>query len=221
MWAMKPIHDLNRDAKYDLLGRPRKESINAALPDHIRVWKEGERVLPVKVPDHLLINVLYLYDFGISIELGSSSVPKGFPPSNYCSPERLHGKEPSTACGMWSYMHLFSRLYIGFAPLDIISQHGQIGSIVRYAGPMPQEWKGLLLGQDTVDFLYDPNTRATESFEDSIRKFRGCVTLIPLEIQQAVSVLTRGFSPDPKKRLTATELLADPSSNAIIDRYCG
>lgn len=132
MWGMAPLHNLIRSAKYELLGRPLRQII-----PHVDLWKQGELVSPVEVPENLRTEEFYLSDFGLAIKLGDPTIPRGYPPVQVCSSERLHKKDPSFACDMWSYMVMFGVLYLRFPPFR--SWH----YLLRCLGPFPEQWKGL------------------------------------------------------------------------------
>jgi hypothetical protein len=90
---MTPLHNLNRSAKYDALGRPLKRII-----PFVDLWKQGELVRPVQVPETLRTEDFYLGDFGLAMKVDDPVTQPGYPPMQFCSPERLHGKNPSFAC---------------------------------------------------------------------------------------------------------------------------
>jgi hypothetical protein len=57
---------LNTETKYEYLGRPKK----VALPSNL--WKQGELVRPVEVPESLLLpDTAYLGDFGMAAKAGT------------------------------------------------------------------------------------------------------------------------------------------------------
>lgn len=82
--------------KYKLLGRPRKAR---ALV--------GELVAPANFPSKILSSDIYLCDFGILIEAGTSVPNKLQSPPGYCVPELFHNFEPSFASDIRSYMVVF------------------------------------------------------------------------------------------------------------------
>ena len=92
---MAPIDDLSRSAKYELLGRPLKQIV-----PFVDLWKKGELVSPVKVPDDFRTEEFYLCDFGLAKKIGDLTTQSGYPRMHYCSPDRLHKLEPSFACDM-------------------------------------------------------------------------------------------------------------------------
>lgn len=74
----------------------------------------------------------------------------------YCSPDRLHGRAPSFACDMWSYMCIFAELYIGFVPFTTWRDGGVITSMVETLGPLPEQWKGSYVdAQESRNVWYD------------------------------------------------------------------
>jgi serine/threonine protein kinase len=150
MWGMAPIDGLSRSAKYDLLGRPLKQTI-----PFVDLWKKGELVSPVKVPDDLRTDEFYLCDFGLAKKIGDLTTQRGYPPMHYCSPDRLHGQEPSFACDIWSYMAIFSMLYLAFPPFPTFFDGGVVSAMVERLGPLPDQWKGLYTHPGGLDSWYD------------------------------------------------------------------
>lgn len=150
MWGMAPLHTLSRSAKYDALGRPLKRII-----DFLDLWKQGEFVSPAKVSEDLRTDEFFLGDFSLAMKLGDSKFQHGYPPIQFCSPERLHKKEPSFACDMWSYMIIFSELYLGYLPFPAWLKGGIMSGITRCLGPLPEQWKGLYSHPEGLDSWYD------------------------------------------------------------------
>ncbi|CAG7922029.1 unnamed protein product [Penicillium olsonii] len=214
MWGMAPLDGLSRSEKYELLGRPLKQTI-----PFVDLWKQGELVSPVKVPDDLRTDELYLCDFGLAKRIGDPTTQRGYPPMHYCSPDRLHRKEPSFACDMWSYMAIFSVLYLTFPPFPTFLEGGVVSAMVECLGPLPEQWKGLYTHPGGLDSWYDQTRSADPKYDlaAKIAYFRPDADLVERELVQ--SVMSKVFTYDPEKRLTATELLRDPSFRAIMDRY--
>lgn len=105
MWGMAPLQHLSRSAKYKALGRPLKQTIPS-----VKLWKRGELIRPMEVPESLRTDDFYLGDFGLVMKVGDPVAQSGYPPMQFCSPERFHGIYPSFACDMWSYMINFPSL---------------------------------------------------------------------------------------------------------------
>lgn len=179
----------------------------------------GELVRPIEVPESLRREEFYLGDFGIAMKLGDSTVQRGYPPMEFCSPDRLHRKHPSFACDMWSYMVIFSRLYLGFPPFPTYLKGGIISGIVRSLGPLPEEWKGLYTHPGGLDSWYDQNEGPdpNNDLTSTIAYFRPDAD--PVEREHVHSIMSRVFTYCPEKRLTATQLLQDSSFRAIMERY--
>ncbi|KAJ5362562.1 hypothetical protein N7541_003406 [Penicillium brevicompactum] len=59
MRGLAPIKSPSRSAKYELSGRPMKQII-----PFVNLWKRGDLVSPVKVPEDFRTDEFYLYDFG-------------------------------------------------------------------------------------------------------------------------------------------------------------
>ncbi|RHZ70730.1 hypothetical protein CDV55_107255 [Aspergillus turcosus] len=214
MWGMVPLHNLNRSAKYEALGRPLKRII-----PFVELWKQGELVRPVEVPDNLRTEEFYLGDFGLAMQLGDPMTPRGYPPMQFCSPDRLHRKDPSFGCDMWSYMVIFAELYLGYTPFPTWLKGGIISGIVRCLGPLPAHWRGLYTHPGGLDSWYDQckTPDPNHDLASTIAYFRPDAD--PIEREHVHSIMNRVFTYCPEKRLTATQLLQDPSFRAIMDKY--
>lgn len=215
MWGIKQLDNLSRKELYEKVGRPLKDKI--PLPLH----KRGELVKPLKVPEKLCTGDFYLGDFGISLKLGEPMRIDGYPPLEYSSPDRIHGEAPSFACDMWSYMCIFSELYMSRNPFYIRGKGEVLTSMVHRLGPLPKHWHGKYsIDGQSLDLLYDQD-RAPEpgaSLADFIGEHRPDAD--PVEREHILSIMSRGFSYDPQKRPTASQLLRDPSFNAIMNKCC-
>ncbi|WEW57531.1 hypothetical protein PRK78_002998 [Emydomyces testavorans] len=221
MWGMTSLDHLGRNAIYKLLGRPQKAVI--AIDDG-EIWKPGELVKSVEIPPSLRTDAFYLGDFGLAMKLGAPAVegqpprPNGRPPARYCSPDRLFNKSPSKACDMWSYMCLFAELYCG-QPLFIPLDGGVVSSMVDRLGPLPEEYKS---------HFCDPMNERDEWFtkipnpEDGIaaKVRRLAPNASTQELKHVLSIMRKCFDYNPDKRPTATQLLRDPSFQAIMDIHC-
>ncbi|CDM30764.1 hypothetical protein DTO013E5_588 [Penicillium roqueforti] len=214
MWGIAPFDDLSRSAKYELLGRPLKQTI-----PFVDLWKKGELVSPIKFPEDRRTDEFYLCDFGLAKKVGDLTSQRGYPPMHYCSPDRLHKQEPSFACDMWSYMAVFSMLYLEFPPFPTFIEGGVVSGMVECLGPLPKQWKGLYKYSDGLDSWYDQSQSPDleHDLAAKIAYFRPDSD--PVERQHVLSVMSKVFIYDPEKRLTAVELLRDPSFRAIMDRY--
>lgn len=155
MWGMTPMNSLSRSAKYEFLGRPLRQEI-----PFVNIWKKGELVSSVKVPKILQTEEFYLCDFGLAKKINDLTAQHGYPPMQYCSPDRLHKQEPSFACDMWSYMTIFSMLYLGFTPFPTFLDGGVISGMVECLGPLPEQWKGLYTHPGGLDSWYDQSQSA-------------------------------------------------------------
>lgn len=214
MWEMKPINDLPRSEKYKKLGRP----LRMTIPE-LELWKPGELVRPFNVPEDLRSEQFYLGDFGLAKRLADPETEKGYPPILYCSPERLHGREPSYACDMWSYMVIFCVLYLRFPPFRPCFRGGVISGMVKCLGPLPVEWKGFSKNPKSRDDWYDQCQPPDpgEHLSEQIAYYRPETG--PVERQHMLDVMSKVFVYDPDKRLSAAELLQDPSFLALMEIY--
>lgn len=214
MWGMASINGLTRSAKYKLLGRPLRQII-----PFVDLWKKGELVSPIKVPQDLWTEEFYLCDFGLAKKIGDLTTQRGYPPMQYCSPDRLHKQEPSFACDMWSYMTIFSILYLTFPPFPTFLEGGVVSGMVECLGPLPEQWKGLYTHPGGLDSWYD-QSKSPDPEHDLAAKiayFRPDADLV--ERQHVLSIMSKVFIYDPEKRPTVVELLQDPSFRAIMDPY--
>ncbi|KAK2805517.1 hypothetical protein FQN50_006141 [Emmonsiellopsis sp. PD_5] len=215
MWGMAPLHHLSRSAKYDMLTRPLKQDI-----PYVKLWKQGELVRPVKIPQHLCTDEFYLGDFGLAMKPDNPITQHGYPPMVFCSPERLHRMGPSFFCDMWSYMVIFTELYLGHPIFSDWLDGGILTGIVRCLGPLPEQWKGHYAEPGGgLDFWYDPSTKPNpdSNIAASIAHFRPDSD--PIERKHMHALLSRGFNYCPEKRLTAGQLLQDPSFRAVMKKY--
>ncbi|GKZ18991.1 hypothetical protein AbraIFM66951_001951 [Aspergillus brasiliensis] len=207
MWGMTSLDHLDRNEKYEILSRPMRQTIQ-----NVDLWKKGELVQPLKVPENLLTEDFYLGDFALSKKVGESVTQRGYPPSVFCSPERLHGKDTGFACDMWSYTVVFSELYLK-VPLFC-----SIADVTRYFGPLPEDWKGSCVFEGGLDSWYDQTqTPAAGSLEHCIAFLRPETD--ETERQHWITLMRKMFTYCPEERLTATQLLQDPSFRAIMDKY--
>lgn len=216
MWGMASLDGLSRSAKYKALGRPLKQKI----PSIVDLWKQGELVSPIKVPWELCTEEFYLGDFGLSKRISDPITPHGYPPIQYCSPDRLHNQEPSFACDVWSYMVVFSVLYLTFGPFSTFHEGGPVTGLVESLGPLPEEWEGLYIYQGSgLDSWYDQSRNPNPEYSLASRIARFRPDADPVERQHVESIMLKVFTFHPEKRPSAKELLCDPSFRALMDRY--
>ncbi|CEL04123.1 hypothetical protein ASPCAL05255 [Aspergillus calidoustus] len=214
MWGMTSLAHLHRSDKYKELGRPLREPI----PHVKHPFKQGGLVRAINTPNHLRTDDFYLGDFGLSQKITDSKSQRGYPDLKFCSPERLHRKEPSPACDIWSYMVVFSILYLDFSLFSSI-ETSVIGDHVRCLGPLPAEWKGCYTHPSGRDSWYDQSAKPDPKHDlaSKVALRRGDAD--PVERGHVVSNMAKVFVYDPAKRPTATELLRDPDFRAIMNRY--
>jgi serine/threonine protein kinase len=216
MWDIAPLNNFNTETKYKHLGRPKK----IALPSEL--WKRGELVKPLKVPKTLLRETVYLGDFGMAIKAGTEVKQKVLWPIVYCAPERFHNVNPSFASDMWSYMCLFTELYLGSTPWHSDGCVLLMNCMVNIIGPLPEQWKGdykaLGLCDDSwYDQSRTPNPESLRTLEAKIRHARPDVS--PTERDHVLSIMSKGFSYLPEDRPSATQLLQDASFKAVMEIY--
>lgn len=116
-------------------------------------------------------------------------------------------------------MTIFSMLYLEFTPFPTFLDGGVISGMVECLGPLPEQWKGLYTHPGGLDSWYDQSQSGDpkRDLAAKIAYFRPDADLAEREHVQ--SVMSKVFIYDPGKRLTAVELLEDPSFRAIMDRY--
>jgi serine/threonine protein kinase len=218
MWGIAPLDDLDTNTKYKILGRPQKIAMQY-------LWKWGELVKPMEVPKNLLRETVCISDFGAAFKAGTEMQQNVLPPLRYCAPERLHGADPSFAGDMWSYMCVFAELYLGVVPWRGYMMHRwMMNNMVRILGPFPEEWKGHyeIDGGVFKDSWYSQGRLADPSSAESALKI--CLKeeqpdTSPTERDHVLSVMSKGFCYLPEGRLTATQLLQDPSFKALMEIY--
>jgi serine/threonine protein kinase len=203
MWGMIPLDDYDTAAKYKRLGRPQKVALQSQ--------KSGELVRPARISASLLTDKIYLGDFGLATGSDIQGMEGWQPPMQYCAPEVCHNFKSSFASDMWSYMCIFAQLYFGGSIFSGLS------SIVNTVGPMPKEWKGLL--QASKESWYDQSRKI--DFKGKIEYRLDCfaVNADAIERSHVVSIMIKGFRYLPQERMTATQLLRDPSFQALIKIY--
>lgn len=214
LWGMAPLHNLSRTAKYELLTRPLKRAIQ-----DVELWKPGELVRPIRVPETLRTEDFYLADFSLAMKVGDPVAQPGDPPLCFCSPERLHGEAPSFACDMWSYMVNFVELYQGGRPFHDGYIGGVLTTITARLGPLPERWKGSYIYDDCLDSWYDQNRTPDKNNTLATGLARYRPDADPAERELVLSIMQKVFLYSPEERLTATQLLADSSFKALMARY--
>lgn len=214
MWGLAPLHNLSRSAKYEALGQPLKEKI--PLPD---LWKQGELVWPLSIHRDMLTEEFFLGDFGLAMKVDGPVTQKGYPPMVFCSPDRLHRKHPSFACDMWSYMILFGVLYLGYPPFHSAGADGGIiGDITCVLGPLPEQWKGFYTHPEGRDSWYDQEKKPAHSkLAKTIARRRPDAD--PSERKLVLTIMLKVFTRIPEERLSATQLLHDPSFRNLMEKY--
>jgi serine/threonine protein kinase len=213
---MRDLRDRDKRAKYQIFGRPQKIELTA---EH-KMGRDAELVKSIEVPKEWLTEDIYLADFGLASK--PENMTPGYPglPKTFCAPELFHGGTANFASDMWSYMCLFVEFYFETWLFhdDIVCTY--IGSVVNCLGPFPAEWEEKYDGPETKrDWWYNSSYQGDPkySLEQLIERSRKEAT--EREKQLALSVLSRGFSLRPEQRLTATQFLADPDFNALLQLF--
>lgn len=171
-------------------------------------------------PLDLLGSKLYLGDVGLTIKDGTSVRTKEQAPYYFCTPERLHGEDPSRASDMWSYMCLFSALYLGYNVFYGNGGASTAFSWVEQLGATPIQWKGRFwYPKDVKDAWYDPTTTPDPERDIAARIARMRHDTNQAERELILSIMCKAFCYLPERRITAEQLLQDPSFRAIMDIY--
>ena len=114
---------------------------------------------------------------------------------------------------MWSYVCVFLNLYLARFEPFARSIYGHATTL----RPLPAHWKGLVKAEE---HLYDQDRKAdTEgTFNRYIDKF--VPNASPAEKAHVISIVLKVLRYCPEDRLTATQLLQDPSFKALMEMYC-
>ncbi|KAF1828558.1 kinase-like protein [Decorospora gaudefroyi] len=211
MCGIAPLDAYDVKMKYQYLGRPKK------IPFQTPAGMQGELVRPIVVPPSLLTKSVYLGDFGLAMNAGTSVNYKPQSPSAWCAPERLHNTDPSAASDMWSYMCVFTELYLGTLPWSIYGD--ALPGMVKVLGPPPQTWSGSYHQPTRADASwYDPRKQPESTLEAIIAHARPDVS--STERAHVLSFMLKGFSYNPQHRITAAQLLDNASFQAVMGFYC-
>jgi serine/threonine protein kinase len=165
----------------------------------------------------------YLGDFGLALKRSDS--PDSECEDNltiqFLSPERLHKKVPSVACGMWSYMCIFAELYLDFIPFTTMVEDGSVTAMVNSLGALPENWKNdYLYPRHSHDSWYNQDSRPSPDFNHHTQIACAHPNVSSHEQELVHCILAGGFTYDPEKRLTAAQLLQDASVQGLMDIYC-
>lgn len=141
-------------------------------------------------------------------------------PHSFCAPERFHGTDPSVASDMWSFMCLFTNMYLG-NPIFYGPEPGSTAfSWVQHLGAMPHQWKGMFWQPEQVnDACYDPTTISNPEADLSARIARVRPETSTAERTLALSVMHQGFRYLPEDHITAEQLLHDPDFIELMGMY--
>lgn len=167
--------------------------------------KSGHRVMPVKFPRQELSREVCLADFGILLPADKTTVQyklQGTP--EYLAPERFHGRDPSPASDMWSFMVVFVYLCLGSMafpnrPCAGVSPEEFLYSICENLGPLPAKWKTPATPEYSIS--YASETRGTDPPQS---KFP--------------SKLREDWTKDVRTRLERYSALAKPGKDAEVLR---
>ena len=131
-----------------------RSAVKGTIP-FVNLWKQGELIHSLKFPKNLRTEDFYIGDFGLAMKLGDAVIERGYPPMQFCSPDRLHRQNPVSPATCGATWSIFSRLYRGFPPFHTWLKGGVVSCMVRCLGPLPYECKGLYTHPDGFDSWYD------------------------------------------------------------------
>ncbi|RDL30146.1 uncharacterized protein BP5553_10424 [Venustampulla echinocandica] len=215
MWDIISLDQYDTAIKYQYLGRPKKVDLSW-LP-----WKPGELVRPMKVPQNMIGEKVYLGDFGMAIQAGTSVNCKPQSPAIFCAPERYHNIDPSCASDMWSYMCIFVSLYFGCEAFYGSGGKHTMSVWVNSLGPLPEQWKGYYSYYDSKsdDAWYDQSREPQPlmTLASNFERMRPEVN--ETERNLALEVFAKAFCYVPEYRITAAQLLEDASFKALLKIY--
>ncbi|KAN0078905.1 Protein kinase-like domain containing protein [Elaphomyces granulatus] len=213
MWGITPLDNLDTKTKYENLGRPQKIPLS-------NFWRRGELVKPAQIPKSLITKTIYLGDFGMAFKAGTEIKHIILSHTSFRAPELFHNVDPSFASDMWSYMCLFSQLYLNCVPWQCPLRFMMLSCMVEVLGPMPEQWKGHYVCGECNNSWYDQSITSDprSALERLIQKERPETS--PTERNHVLSLMSRVFCYCPEDRLTATQLLQDASFKALMEIYC-
>ena len=207
MLDIATLDNLDTKTKYKCLGQPKK------VPLSTRLWKRGELVKPMEIPKNLLREAVYLGDSGMASKADTEVEPKVLRPLVYCAPERFHNMNPSFASDIWSYMCLFTRLYLGVVPWNSTGCSPLMNNMVKALGPLPRQWMGRYKAFNSDpgnNSRYDQRRRPDhkEALKTMIKTFRPEAS--PIERELVLSILVKGLSYLPENRWTEQNFCRTP-----------
>ncbi|PVH68191.1 kinase-like protein [Cadophora sp. DSE1049] len=213
MWGMKSIDECDTTTVYKHFGQPRQFDLG-------KMWKRGDLVKQITIPEKLREDKIYLGDFGMAIEDGTAVNTKVQRPAMFCAPERFHNVNPSFASDMWSYMWIFAYLYLGFYPINGCGAD-VLPCMVETLGPLPEQWRGSFKYYDVPgeDGWYDQSRVPVDHATWMSMVARREPAISQEEQQLAVRVLNKLFCYEPTRRLSAAQLLEDPDFLDLMGRY--
>ena len=214
MWGMKSLDAYDTTTIYEHFGQPRQFDLG-------RLWKRGDLVKQMTIPETLREDNIYLGDFGMAIKDGTAVTTKVQTPTRFCAPERFHKADPSFASDMWSYMCIFAWLYLGFHPVRGSGGVQVMSDLVNTLGPLPEQWHGYFKYYDEQgdDRWYDQSLVPVE-YETLMSKVARRHPAVSQEEQELVaSVFEKVFCYEPTYRWTAAQLLECPDFISLIRRY--
>ena len=217
MFNLRPLPEYkNMTAKYATIGRPQK----LPIPPYCNPFKDGDLVAPMKPLLKFIGDTLSLGDFGISVTAKEAAMDAAQGPPIYSAPERMHRQAATAACDMWSFMCVFAELYLGYSLFSGRSNAAALSDVTRVLGPLPPKWKGTCIIPGTEnESWYDLNesTLPNKTLEAKVERLKKDISLEEKEL--VLAVLKRGLSYDPSERLSAGELLEDPTFNKLLELY--
>lgn len=98
------------------------------------------------------------------------------------------------------------------------SKDSSLRPLQIYTGPLPEQWKGLYTHPKGRDSWYDQDKKPDHSkLAKTIAYYRPDVD--PSERELVLSIMLKVFTRIPEERLSATQLLQDPSFRTLMEKY--
>ncbi|KAK0107083.1 hypothetical protein ONS95_003792 [Cadophora gregata] len=214
MWGLKCLDEYDTNEIYRRLGQPRHFGLGG-------LWKQGDLVKSMTVPETLREDNICLGDFGMAIKADTAVNIKIQTPATFCAPERFHATDPSFASDMWSYMCIFAWLYLGYHPVRGDGGVSVISSMVSIFGPLPERWHGdfKYYGEQGDNGWYDQSKAPVE--HESLMSMAACrqPPVSTEEQQLVVRIFEKVFRYEPTYRWTAVQLLEDIDFICLMGRY--
>jgi serine/threonine protein kinase len=117
---------------------------------------------------------------------------------------------------MWSYICVFTELYLGHLPWFV--NENVLANMVKVLGPLPQKWCSYHHQPVSNDASwYDLRTWPENTLKAMIARSRPDITTS--EAAHVLFLMLEGFRYDPRQRITTAQLLSNASFQAVMKIY--